>query len=73
MKWVLDGKDDCLDQSDEGRHAHVFCNKILVERTHVRTIGGGAGGGGRGAVAPTCRQGEQTVSNAPPHFADLVE
>ena len=31
--------------------------------------------GGRGAVAsPTCRQGGQTVSNAPPHhFADLVE
>ena len=32
-------------------------------------IGVGAGGA-QGAVVPTCRQGGQTVSNAP-HFADL--
>ena len=38
------------------------------------TIGGGAGGGGRGDSCPrTCRQGANGIKCPPPHFEDLVE
>jgi len=50
----------------------------IVNGESIEITGGGAGEGQRGqlpAPSPTCRQGEgrQTVSNAPSHFADLME